>query len=778
MSANITNYFVFLSVFHYFCIKQCFMRRVFSDIFTILVLSVLLLFHSGKSKAQATDYTKLSSWVREIVMKENALKKSYSNKSTDDAGVTTQKRQSLRRGMSLCALVKTADGTEGVLAEYGAKAIDRIGDIIIADIPIDQISPLSADDRVLRIESRRSNKLEMDTSMLIVGSNHLYAGNALPQAYTGKGVVVGVQDVGFDLTHPTFYSRDLSQYRIKSFWDQLSTDTLNSEMYVGRNYESQTDILQYAHSRDAFLLSHGTHTAGSAAGSGYNTDYRGIAYDSDICLVSNAVVDDIELIDSCDLYKYTYATDLLGFKYIFDYADRVGQPCVISFSEGSHEDLRGDDALFYEALETLSGEGRIIVASAGNAGHVYSTVKKPIGTKTAGSYASTEGNNVFATIESSSDVTIRIIIHTDAVVRDTIEFRSEDIFLATDSVMRDSLTTWRGDFAVTIRGYKSSLDESTMVFDLSYTAPEPLGLYVPAWFETESETVETRMRMIKGYFYNYRRDNPTGEAFCGYTIHSPSSAPSVISVGATVHRKGYTTVHGEYHTTIDDAKGERAFYSSIGPTLDERIKPDVMAPGSNIISSYSSYYLEHNPDARDLTDDVSHFGFNGRVYAWNANSGTSMSTPIVAGIIALWLEAKPDLTRKEIIDALKATCSHPDESLTYPNIEYGYGLINAYAGLLYLLGLNVSLSADELSRHQPEGVSFILQNNRLTIETEESNFEGTLKIYTTAGKCVKAVAVNNNQKTIDLSLLSKNVYAVQLTTNKPQTTGSTLIRIK
>ena len=40
------------------------------------------------------------------------------------------------------------------------------------------------------------------------------------------------------------------------------------------------------------------------------------------------------LIDPKDYYKYTYATDALGFKYIFDYAERMHQPCVINFSEG------------------------------------------------------------------------------------------------------------------------------------------------------------------------------------------------------------------------------------------------------------------------------------------------------------------------------------------------------------------------------------------------------------------------------------------------------------
>ena len=68
----------------------------------------------------------------------------------------------------------------------------------------------------------------------------------------------------------------------------------------------------------------------------------------------------------------TYATDALGFKYIFDYADSVGKPCVISFSEGSGQDFQGYDVLFYEMLHQLVGPGHILLASAGNSGHIPS----------------------------------------------------------------------------------------------------------------------------------------------------------------------------------------------------------------------------------------------------------------------------------------------------------------------------------------------------------------------------------------------------------------------
>ena len=166
----------------------------------------------------------------------------------------------------------------------------------------------------------------------------------------------------------------------------LSTDTIGSRMPVGRDYTDETSILAYAHSRDSQLTGHGTHTLGTAAGTGCGTPYKGMAYDSDICLVCNAITDNSELIAESDEAKYDGVSSLLGFKYIFDYADSVGKPCVISFSEGSHADLYGDNMLYDEVLGRMVGPGRIIVASAGNTNQNATYIRKPQGEDRAGAF--------------------------------------------------------------------------------------------------------------------------------------------------------------------------------------------------------------------------------------------------------------------------------------------------------------------------------------------------------------------------------------------------------
>ena len=89
-----------------------------------------------------------------------------------------------------------------------------------------------------------------------------------------RGVVVGVQDIGFDLTHPTFYTRDMSRYRIQALWDHLSPDTIGSPYYVGRDYRGEEALLQLGCPYDGNVQTHGTHTAGIAAGSGFDSPLR------------------------------------------------------------------------------------------------------------------------------------------------------------------------------------------------------------------------------------------------------------------------------------------------------------------------------------------------------------------------------------------------------------------------------------------------------------------------------------------------------------------------
>jgi subtilisin family serine protease len=115
------------------------------------------------------------------------------------------------------------------------------------------------------------------------------------------------------------------------------------------------------------------------------------------------------------------------------------------------------------------------------------------------------------------------------------------------------------------------------------------------------------------------------------TLGAPADGDSVIAIGAVT------------------SSGTRTSFSSVGPTADGRIKPDLMAMGSNVY----------------------HAGSVGNQY-WSGG-GTSYSCPLVAGVCAILLQKNPSLTPMEVLQILRSTASLSSN----PNNEYGWGIIDA-----------------------------------------------------------------------------------------------------
>lgn len=702
--------------------------------------------------AQRPIIAKMSPMVRQIAMRQAA-----------SPGLMKAPAASSRGFLS--AFVRITGNGDSILGSVGGDVQARYGDIYIARVPLGRISELSRLRAVQRIEADAPCSLTLDTLAHCINAAKAYAATALPQAFTGNGVVVGVEDIGFDLTHPTFYEPATGECRIKAMWDQLSTD--ESTLAVGADYVGSDAVAAYAHSRDGLDQTHGTHTTGIAAGNGGDSPYRGVAYEADICLVANATTENAALIAEEDQYKYTSATDALGFKYIFDYAQRQGKPCVVSFSEGSYDGFYDEKMLYRQVLDSLVGPGRILVASAGNEGLVKSYFLKPAGVASAGCFISPSEGRVLFTLKGKSAFGVRLTAYGNTT---TVYERSvSDILACKDSLLVDSLQ-WGN---IMIEAYPSAVDRNELVMevyvaDMSATAlsAEATGSESEVGFYRGRGTLTTNSL------------NPlltAGEAT--HNVLMPGSAPAAICVGATSYRTDIYTYLGDHRSYNMGTQGTRAYYSSVGPAWDETTKPDVMAPGTNVVSAYSSYYIENHPAAWDvLNSDKEHFSHNGRTYAWNYNSGTSMSTPAAAGAIALWLQARPSLSPTEVKALLATTSRRPDATLDYPNSLYGYGEIDVYRGLLQLLGLT---SVADLSTAQPRSVAI-----RPTSEGVEITFAAptakdfTLAVYSVQGQRVYQERVGGGQSMYRLPLgqLPHGVYAVQVTTGEKSTTGSQLIR--
>lgn len=587
------------------------------------------------------------------------------------------------------ALVKCA--APGVLTQEGCSILHSWGDIHACGIPQDRLPSLSLRPEVVRIEAGAPCSVCVDTTAVLLGTKDLWKGVGVPGGLTGRGIVVGIQDIGFDLTHPTFYDRNAEHYRIKAFWDMLDTDTLNSMLYVGRDYLSEEELLEKAHARDGLNQTHGTHTAGIAAGSGYDSPYIGMAPEAELCLVANAVSSDRDLIDEASLYKYTTATDILGFQYIFDYADRVGKPCVISFSEGSHEDLYGTCQLQYEVLERMTGQGRIIVASAGNSSVNKTYLEKPYGQENVSSFIYSNSKVAYYTIRHGQHTRIDLDFSTDAnpaLSHTTYSVNTGDIVKLPDNCLVDTLKFVNEEMLLLMATYPTcyNADEwATELYIETLTKPA-LGNAGGNRVRLSLNGREDRVECFAsgGLFLDVNALPQYCNAVPTHNINFPAAAPAVIAVGASAYRTGMTNYEGTWKSYDMGDDGRVWAYSSVGPTMQGHVKPDVLAPGCNIVSAYSSFYIENHPKANDVSWDVSHFDFNGRTYAWNCNSGTSMSAPIVGGIIALWLQLCPTLTPQQVMETIQATSHRYDTKLDYPNNSYGSGEINALEGAKYI----------------------------------------------------------------------------------------------
>lgn len=698
--------------------------------------------------------------------------------ATSSVGLRKAKGQAAEPRMTVfvCA---SGDMADSVLAANGCRVYDRRGDIFIVSAPVRRLGALASASCVRRIEASASCRLDMDTTTSVVNALHVYEGKALPQAYTGRGVVVGVMDVGFDLTHPNFLDSAGTGCRIRAFWDQLSSDTVGSAFVVGRDYVGD-EIAAKKHSADGLIQTHGTHTLGCAAGAGYGSPYRGMAFESDICAVSNAVSSSAEVIDSADLYKYTSAVDALGFKYIFDYAESIGSPCVASFSEGYTVGEDSEDSLYCEYLSAITGPGRIIVASAGNESVHAGYMAKPAGVERAGSFLHSSGNEATVFVHSNGQFRLLLLAY-DGGAPDTLAINSDSCTVDSSKVFPLVSPSGERLYDVAVIRYPSAFTIGDTVYCVTLGGSSPVGGAVPIAIVADGQRSSVTVRCASpAWFTNAQADDAWSDAETSHNIHAPACFPCVVAVGSTIHRTGFTNYKGTHFDYSQSGRndGVRSYYSSIGPGLGRYTKPDVMAPGDNVVSSYSSYYLENNPEANDIKSDVAHFDYNGRTYAWNSNTGTSMATPVVAGAIALWLQAKPTLTTDDVKDILAATARHPEEDMDYPNNYYGHGEIDVYRGLLCALGID---GIEGLSAKPLQGVTVALRHGgALLLDfTSPPSKPFAVSVFSTSGAKVFSTTVSptgGSRFERSIPLAAGAVYAVQVSSPESGLGGSALIR--
>ena len=164
----------------------------------------------------------------------------------------------------ILALVESTDQAQSVREKGGVVLQDFGEGICAAFVPMDSLGVMEQSSTILRMEANKPATLQNDTSAVILGVDKVWE-SQLPQAFTGKGVIAAVMDVGFDFTHPAFRN-DNGTSRIKWFWDPMAPSANNDTF--GMIYTTPAEVLAARHSMDAEIDNHGTHVLGSMAGDG------------------------------------------------------------------------------------------------------------------------------------------------------------------------------------------------------------------------------------------------------------------------------------------------------------------------------------------------------------------------------------------------------------------------------------------------------------------------------------------------------------------------------
>jgi len=682
--------------------------------------------------------------------------------------------KTLKQQQYISALIKVNDKIDvQKLNKLGVIVGTKAGNVWTAKIPNDKFQDFISIEGIEYIQMDEPIHPNLEMARKTTHADSVQHGIDLPLAYTGKNVVVGIIDVGFDYDHPTFYDTLGHKYRIKRIWEQKTNGTPPAGYSYG-NEITDTLIMKTSETDDNTSI-HGSHVAGIAAGSGFgslsNSKYRGFAFESDIVLVG--------ITPKQSQWTGGGLTDIIdGMNYIYQYAASQGKPAVVNLSWGCTIGSNDGTSLFSQACDNLTGAGKIFVIAAGNNGTDKIHLQKDF----------TPNDSVIKSFISFDNLLTKKTTWMD-IWGDSAKTFTVELSLYSNNTVKGNSIRFTCNNQMTVDTFIIGSANDTC-FIKATTTPSELNNKSHAFFDIYNnssdnlcvEVTDTvgRVNMWLGYvlgshgYYGAFNSNGTSWATDGnadMTLGEMASTKSAITVGAYSSKIDWTDINGGSWSYTGYALNNRiAPFSSHGPTVDNRMKPEITAPGLTIASAVNSYDTSFSSYGTNSTFILSKYTnpSTSHDYYYAEASGTSMAAPATSGIIALMLQIKPDLTPQEVKNILINTAIKDNYTTQTPNQNlWGAGKINAYAAVkntIKLSGIKQNSFSNSINHAiypNPAKTEFTLE---ITSKTAE---EQNIELYNILGNLIYSKRWNTTQ--------GQNKTLVKIPDNTPS--GTYILKI-
>ena len=703
---------------------------------------------------------------------------------------------------SSIAFITLSDGhTVSDLEKEGVQVLSLRGNIAVVSVSLSEAVAVSSLPAVKAMSLQKDVFPTMDLARAVSGVDFIHQGSAekgLSVPYTGAGVITALVDQGVDAHHINFRLPDNSS-RI-GYLAHLRYNSAGSG--IAETHYNETNISEFTTDNPSEF--HGTHTLGILAGGydgpvkvGKSGGARPGEYITENCKYYGAAPGSNIAVSCGDLADGFIA---LGLDYILGYSEYLNRPIVYSLSLGSCAGPHDPRSQMSQFLDEIGRHG-IVCISAGNEGDMKVAIKKTL----------TEGETEFKTMihpflytyDSSDPESFTLRYGSVAIYsNDETPFKLQAVIYnkkrgyraamrmpvvgdnigtyyasSSDYQMDSSDIVGDATFMKAFEGYVGvggKIDEQTgryygMVdfYALNNIASNLEDDYVLG-FEIEGvpgQTIECYGDGQTTWLESYGQEGFTDGSMDG-SISDLAVGHNLLVVGSYNTRQSWTSLDGGVSSYPGDGfiPGGISGFSSFGTLTDGRELPHVCAPGSAIISSVSWPYAKLA--AQEYGDGYLDFMCQakleeeGRVNYWKQEVGTSMSTPFVAGCIALWLEANPDLTIDDVKEIVVKT-SVRDEQVesTAEQTRWGAGKFDALAGLKEAIRMSTGVKDIEAEH----------RNDRLILSREGERkfklFVGgaesiDIRVFTADGRQVYNTLTSGDEAVADLSALMPGAYII------------------